>query len=107
MPPTAAALSGIATPRMPASTSIPATGRSRATGPVANCGANSVKETAAEKHSAPSDPITNPSNYSRTSGRDARTSITGRSMRAAPPNGMASPSRSTRPTVIPAPKATK
>ena len=56
-PPTAAAVSGMAIPRIPASTSSPSSGRTRLIIPVLNCGASRLRVAAAVNVSAPSAPM--------------------------------------------------
>ncbi len=87
-PPAAAAVSGTATPLMPASTIRLSIGR-LLTMPVPNCGASRVNVAAAVKVSAPSAPIMKPSNASRVGGRSSRTITAGISIRITPPSGIA------------------
>ena len=105
-PPTHAAVSGTATPRMPASTMSELTGRARVTIPVANCGASRVRVAAAVKASAPSAPIMKPSMDSRVGGRSRRTTTTGTNIKSMLPTGMPSPSRAIRSAAIPVPSGT-
>ena len=104
--PTAAAVTGTAMPRMPASTISDATGRARATMPEANCGASRVMVAAAVKVNVPRAPIMKPSNDSRFGGRSRRTTTTGTSMSSMLPTGTPSPSLRSRPAAIPVPSGT-
>ena len=91
IPPAAAPVTGTVTPHRPACTISPGTGLAWANSPVVNCGASRTNVAAAVNASAPSAPITNPSNDSRVADGTSRTMTAGTTIRSIPTVGMAKP----------------